>query len=297
MWQPTLSPDAATIAYIDLFRLCPNGNPKSQGCSRRLFAIPFSGGPERQLTPDWLDVASYYDATYAWSEDGSSIWFSAKEDGATSLWSVDVQTASLIRIITLSGDVGVVWSPRGAAAAVSQDQQKISVIDPKGAEVASFSHSDTTFDLVRWSADGRLLAYLSSGTSDAVESTGISSIVVADPTNGTETTVAQVGHVTNLAWSPDGTSIAYVEVDESTTGDTVRVVNATGGEPETIVGLPGGASGTLEWSPDGTGVAFVWDSNGIEDPLLRQVWVVRIADRNMWPLTPPDDRFFQFDWG
>ncbi len=296
VWQPTMSPDTRTIAYVDLLRLCPEGNPKSPDCRRRLFTMPFAGGVERPLTPDWLDVGASFDHAFSWSADGATIWFSASEDEATSLWSVDVRTASLRRIITMSGDLGVVWSAQGTAAVVTEDRQTVTVIDANGAEVSTFSHPDARLDLVRWSADGKRLAYHSDRTRGGADGTGESSIVAADPSAGMEILVTRAGYVTNMAWSPDGTSLAYLELDESTTETTLHIVDADGGEPEMIVDLAGGAPGTLAWSPDGKGIALVWDVNGVEDPLLRQVWVARIADGEMWPLTPPDPLAFTFEW-
>lgn len=102
-----------------------------------------------------------------------------------------------------------------------------------------------------WSPTGSRLA--------AVES---DQLILIDPVTGDRTELGQLpGDVTALAWSPDGTQVAY-----ATRGGSVYRVSVDGGEhaviAESLGDVPGGEEGSgLQWSPDGTRIAVLADAN------------------------------------
>ncbi len=107
------------------------------------------------------------------------------------------------------------------------------------------------WDLVRsdFSPDGRTL-YLLRG-----EFPGDTRIIAREMSSGEETEIAVVGWVGSLSVSPDGRTLAIIEVDRSANVSRLLTIPATGGEPrelytadniwafEILAGLP--------WSPDG----------------------------------------------
>ncbi|MDH3285810.1 MAG: hypothetical protein OEQ13_13845, partial [Acidobacteriota bacterium] len=60
----------------------------------------------------------------------------------------------------------------------------------------------------------------------------------------------------SLAWSPDGSSIAFVA--DRGDGDQIWLLPTTGGEARPLISVSGGAS-DLVWSPDGKRIAFTSD--------------------------------------
>jgi WD40 repeat protein len=118
-----------------------------------------------------------------------------------------------------------------------------------------------------WSPSGaQLLVVLGSPDGD--------SLVLIDPATGDRSNLGQAsGHVTSLAWSPDGSRIAYGTVpvgtgDGSSNGvrGSVYSVDVRSGDhtllADVIGGVPGGEEGAgIRWSPDGSRIAVLSDAD------------------------------------
>ena len=106
-----------------------------------------------------------------------------------------------------------------------------------------------TEGLWAWSPTGSHLVAVAGG-----------SLMLIDAATGERTDLGEsAGGVTSLAWSPDGTQIAY-----ATPSGSVYEASVDGGEhrsiAESLGHVPGGEEGSgLQWSPDGTRIAVLAD--------------------------------------
>ncbi len=114
-------------------------------------------------------------------------------------------------------------------------------------------------------------------------------------TNGGEPTTIVAAEKTvflNVAWSPDGSTIAYTAgPDSNSTG--LYVVAASGGEPRRLAEGAGGAIRLPVWSPDGSTLAFArhYYEDGSAAPFL-----IAADGSQERPLTDPASYEVQLDW-
>lgn len=156
---------------------------------------------------------------------------------------------------TVEPEAAPAWAPDSRRLAYTSwrgGTGRIHVHDfASGAERALTAGGDDL--LPRWSPDGRSIAFLRGGRE----------VRVVDVASGAERLVAQgmaLGQAPftpdrNLAWSPDGSHLAYLSVGERGFLNAY-IVPAAGGEPQQVSFLANAFGGTVDWSRDGRSLFF-----------------------------------------
>jgi Tol biopolymer transport system component len=118
-----------------------------------------------------------------------------------------------------------------------------------------------------WSPDGKRLAFVAQFPGLASEDIYTMEPEGADQTFNLATQVTHfvgVAAITEIAWSPDGSKIAFVRSAGFGPGSNpVYVVNANGSSASaTVISAASGGGGTPTWAPDSAKIAF-WHGNQI----------------------------------
>jgi DNA-binding beta-propeller fold protein YncE len=111
-----------------------------------------------------------------------------------------------------------------------------------------------------WAPSGRLVAV---ATTSILTNTGYEGIHVIDLRTGRDRTiVGGVNFVRGLAWSPDGSRLAYVVDADPPRAKELRVTRADGSTFAQRVDIGPGTPSSPTWSPDGRRLAYGLWSNG-----------------------------------
>ena len=200
-----------------------------------------------------------------WSPDGKRIAFIREENSARQLYTMssdgqDVQP--VMGSITDVSPLPLLWSPNGQHLAfmrglehyvVGRVSLPLLTVRLDGREVAHLGNATT---LPTWSPDGSELAF---ATYDAQKRRPTIVVVRPDGTAMREVKRTAFFPITEVQWSPDGSSILYVS-------DGVYLVDAAGNSlPREVTGIPKGYRGfrPVAWSPDGSRIAIYSLERGI----------------------------------
>ena len=163
------------------------------------------------------------------------------------------------------------------------------------------------FDEVAISPDGTRVAWVQRGASrPSVLVMSLGSGAAARPVAG------EGASETGIAWSPDGSRLAFLSDAARPGQKQVQVVPADGGAPRTLTQLTGFLS-TPRWSPDGKAIAvlFIENARAAAGPLaskkpetgvvgerfdVQRLAVVDASEGSIRFASPPDLNVYEYDW-
>ncbi len=236
-----------------------------------IFVEKFDGSDPTRIAPfEGLD--------WSWSPDGRTIaWVSPAH--AEDLWVTDVITGFSEKLTDGSIEVsGPAWSPDGRKILfeASDGDRDIFVIPGAGGSVTNLTADRAPDDFApQWSPDGSRIAFVSAEDPDAIyvmDSRGEKRLAVAEYDPGDTLCPGGLG---SLAWSPDGSTLAYAARGSSCTPLSSFIEFFTvvpgHGEARLLASGPSWRAGGPSWSPDGMRIAVelgsvTWQSITLVDP-------------------------------
>ena len=223
--EPVLSPDGSLVAYSAKLTAS-----RCDGCTETLWAMRADGTGARPF-PNSPDPDVNYDDSPTFSPDGKTILFARSGPNAASLYTVPA-AGGAAKPLGLAG-LDPVWGP--AKIAYENLKNGLSVADPDGAHPMEL-HLDGT---PAWSPSGRLAIIQTSAN-------GALSLFFEDTKRSIRLPGLTASYLRpGLAWSPDGTRLAFDAVDRAGIADLWTI--GADGTGLTRVTHDLGVVGTLSW--------------------------------------------------
>lgn len=273
--DPRLSPDGATAAFV-VSEYLP-GEQKPRG---RIWLVETRDGAQ----PRELATGALSDDCPRWSPDGATLAFcSRREDadaGKPQLYRVPADGGTPKRVCVVpNGVADVEWSPDGASLAFLSVDGEESKAEPRvneqslhqrlwtvardGDTPRAVTPANVTIWRYAWSPDGRSFAvYFSTGPNETDWYSGQLGVVSAD--GGAIRQIAALSRqAAALAWSHDGSRLAYVLgewSDRPLVGGDIYAVAVAGGEPRNVTPNIECSPSWAAWSPDDGALLYAaWD--------------------------------------
>jgi WD40 repeat protein len=211
--------------------------------------------PLVKIGADLIDKDNRGNTNIAWNPDGSSLAAASVGNNIT-IW--DAATGKLSRTIETGHKerlAGLAWSPDGtilAARLIDEATWQGLVVlwnAASGKEINSFPEANGLVTGMAWSPDGQTLAWTDGWSIRLWDAASSNLLPKPQPTWPAPITGSSIGQsmVTNLAWSPDGKSLAtsqgnIIKLWDPGTGKEIKALEA----PEDT-----GVVTTMAWSSDG----------------------------------------------
>ena len=208
------------------------------------------------------------------------IAFVSERDGTRGIWVMQADGTGLRRLTSDPGDGQPVWSPDGTRlafqAARDEDVRALDryglamhrmmyVMDAEGGNLRRLT--DAPAAALRWSPDGRRLAFQSSAEDEAnwhAESVVSNAIYVIGVDGRQQRRLTELGHRNTFAsWSPDGRRIAFAS-DRDRDWE-IYVADLDGGREDRRTKRVGPDRYPV-WSPDGRYLAFAAGDSATSRP-------------------------------
>jgi dipeptidyl aminopeptidase/acylaminoacyl peptidase len=240
--DPKWSPDGRYLSFI----ATPAGSEKGQ-----IMLLDRRGGDARPLTSGTGDIGEY-----AWAPDGKHLAFTMVQGDAGS-----APKPIVIDALHFKQD--------GDGYLAQGRRRHLYLIDVDGKHTEQLT-ADTQFneDLPTWSPDGRRIAFVRS-RGQVVDPDGREDIAVVEPVAGAAVRSIVRPYAPNtqkLAWSPDGTSIAYLQGLEPKFNaymqDHLALVPAAGGAPRALAGELDRAVTSFAFAPDSASITITVEDDG-----------------------------------
>jgi Tol biopolymer transport system component len=226
---PAWSPDGTQIAFTD-----EEYDSQNDVTLYEITLITADGATVSRLTEGPIDHSP------AWSPDGMAIAFTSWVDRSPYLASLSMADRS-VTLLTPTRDAQPSWSPDGSRLAFVSDEagvQDIFTANPDGSAQVQLT-TERYASHPAWSPDGSMIAFVYRGETAEGEREFKVAVMTADGVFLKD--LASAGAVRfddagSLAWSPDGSGIAYSSVDcDCTSRRSINFVSLDGSRQVTLI--------------------------------------------------------------
>jgi Tol biopolymer transport system component len=278
-----------TLSLTVVAGVIANGKIAFKSGLDAIWTVNPDGTALTQLTPGYAPGATCQtgDEEPHWSPDGTKILFTRQKDGSQEIWVMNADGTNQTKLtndgdglLCTTGktwDENASWSPDGkkiiftSSRASNGFNESLYTMNADGTGQALLLSMPTALvSEASYSPDGKTIAFHveplaanPASSCDGVTLGGEIWIMNADGTNAKHlTTHTGCSWDENLAWSPDGTKIAFTREVQSTSSDEIFIMKADG---TNVVQLTSNFAGfTSEhpaFSPDGKKIVFANGAN------------------------------------
>ncbi|HET9595837.1 MAG TPA: Tol-Pal system beta propeller repeat protein TolB [Anaeromyxobacteraceae bacterium] len=195
----------------------------------------------------------------AWRPDGGGLLFTAYRGGRPELWTLDLKTRRVQRLVAMGTVVsGGVYSPDGTKVAFTASvdgNSDVWVVNADGSGARRLTTDPAIDGSPTWSPDGKRLCFVSNRA-------GNPHLYLMNADGSQQRRLTFQGNYNQTPrWSPRGDLIAFTARDERKVFD-VFTVSPESGKIQRVTQDQGRTNEEPTWSPTGRLLAFTSDRNG-----------------------------------